>query len=146
VPGDISAIRPAHDLCEQVPGICDGMFYPDAVAEYGAALDGPDVAMSPGAESARELDARVRTAVQRLLREHHDQTLLVVSHGGFVGAACMYAVGAPGLADVYPFRLSPENTSLSTFAPSAAAPPWLLERFNDAAHLDADGAPIGGAS
>ena len=71
----------------------------------------------------------------RLVRAHPEQTVLVVSHGGFIAAACMYVVGAPGLADVYPFRLWPGNVSVTMFAPDENEPPWVLERYNDTAHL-----------
>jgi len=133
--GPGTAVRRARDLCEQFPGICDGLPYEETLARYAPAEDGPDEPLSPGGESAREFDARVRTAVERLVREHHDQTVLAVSHGGFIGAACMYVVGAPGLAEVYPFRLAPANTSISIFSPFTGGPPWTLDRYNDVAHL-----------
>ena len=131
----VESIRPARDLREQDPGVCDGMHYLDAVAQYAPEVDGPDAPLSPGGESAREFDRRVRAAMDRLVREHPAQTLLVVSHGGFISAACMYVLAAPGLAAVYPFRLAPANTSLTTVVPGASRPPWLMERYNDTAHL-----------
>ena len=36
----------------------------------------------------------------------------------------MYVLGAPGLVEVYPFRLWPANTSLTIFAPDENGPPW----------------------
>ena len=138
--GPTTPVRRARDLCEQVPGICDGLPYEEALARYAPAVDGPDQPLSPGGESARAFDVRVRAAIRRLVREHHEQTVMVVSHGGFIGAACMYVVGAPGLAEVYPFRLSPANTSISIFSPFEGGPPWVLDRYNDIAHLTgADG-------
>lgn len=131
----IAEIVQSRDLVEQVPGVCDGLPYEEALARYAPAEDGPDIPLSPGGESAREFDARVRLAVRLLVREHRGQTVLAVSHGGFIATAVMYVMGAPGLAEVYPFRLLAANTSLTMFSPGESDPPWLLDRYNDIAHL-----------
>jgi probable phosphoglycerate mutase len=123
------------DLCELVPGECDGMPYEEAVAQFAPDIDSPDVAMSPGGETTREFDARVRRALRRLVDTHANETVVVVTHGGFIAAACMYVLGAPGLAEVYPFRLWPANVSITSFVAETEQPPWLLERYNDTAHV-----------
>ena len=128
-------VRTVDDLCELVPGECDGMHYEDAIARYAPTVDGPDVAMSPGGETTREFDARVRRALNELVDSHQNESLVVVTHGGFIAAACMYIVGAPSLAELYPFRLWPANVSLTSFVAESARPPWLLERYNDATHV-----------
>ena len=122
-------------LCELVPGECDGMRYEDAIARFAPDVDSPDVAMSPGGETTREFDARVRQALRHFVEMHADQTVIVVTHGGFIAAACMYILGAPGLADMYPFRLWPANVSITTFAAQTKQPPWVLETYNDVAHI-----------
>jgi broad specificity phosphatase PhoE len=133
----IDNVRTSAELCELVPGECDGMPYEEAIARYAPEEDSADVAMSPGGESTREFDARVRRALDQLVETHQNESVVVVTHGGFIAAACMYALGAPGLGDVYPFRLWPANVSLTTFVAETKTPPWLLEHYNDTAHVTA---------
>ena len=123
------------DLCELVPGECDGMHYEDAIARFAPDVDSPDVAMSPGGETTREFDARVRRALRRMVETHPNETLLLVTHGGFIAAGCMYILDAPGLAEVYPFRLWPANMSITAFTAETPQPPWLLETYNDVSHI-----------
>lgn len=130
----ISEVRRDRSLCEQEPGECDGMHFDDALERYAPDFDHVDAPMSPGGESTREFDARVRAAVDTLLAAHSGETIVVVTHGGFISAATLYAFGAPGLTVVHPFRLWPSNTSLTEFTASGE-PPWLVHRYNDAAHL-----------
>jgi hypothetical protein len=61
------------------------------------------------------------------------------THGGFVTAACCFLLGSPGLADfaIRPFQLDPANTSITEFSRDANGSPWMLHRYNDAAHLSA---------
>jgi probable phosphoglycerate mutase len=131
----IEAVRTIAELCELVPGECDGMHYEDAITRYAPEADSPDVAMSPGGETTREFDARVRRALDHLVDTHPDESLVVVTHGGFIAAACMYILGAPGLAEVYPFRLWPANVSITSFVAETSRPPWLLEHYNDTTHV-----------
>jgi 2,3-bisphosphoglycerate-dependent phosphoglycerate mutase len=130
----VSQVRRERGLCEQEPGECDGMHFEAAVERYAPDFDDVDCALSPGGESTRAFDARVRRAVDAVVDAHSGETVMIVSHGGFISSACLYVLGAPGLDVVHPFRLWPENTSLTEFTASST-PPWLLHRYNDAAHL-----------
>jgi probable phosphoglycerate mutase len=131
---NITEVRRERFLCEHQPGECDGMHFEAAIERYAPDLEDVDAPMSPGGESTREFDARVRQAVDTLVAAHAGESVLAVSHGGFITSACLYVLGAPGLDVVHPFRLWPENTSLTEFTASST-PPWLLHRYNDAAHL-----------
>lgn len=132
-------IRTGREFRELEPGECDGMPYDEAVARFAPLTDGPDDPMSPGGETTREFDTRIRATMHALVTRHPGETVMVFSHGGFVAGACVYALGAPGLADAYPFRLWPANTSLTCLRADTEVPPWLLERYNDVAHV---GEPI----
>ena len=65
--------------------------------------------------------------------------MVVVSHGGFISAATLALLGAPGLADTKPFYLNPAYTSLTEWRQLEPGR-WLLERYNDSAHLISSGA------
>ena len=123
------------ELCELHPGECDGLTWDEQVRRYGPAEGrGADTPISPGGESLRGFDRRVRAAVERLVAMHPDQFVVVVSHGGFISAATLALLGVPGLAETKSFFLNPSYTSLTewkTIEPGR----WLLERYNDAGHL-----------
>jgi probable phosphoglycerate mutase len=122
--------------CELHPGECDGMTWDDYRTRYGEPTD-PDVLMSPGGESLRTFDARVRAATDALLAEHRGRTVVVFTHGGFISASCCHMLGAPGLADFVrrPFRLEPANTSITEFVANGDGTTFTLVRYNDVAHV-----------
>ena len=123
------------ELCELHPGECDGLTWTEQVRRYGPADNrDPDTPISPGGESLRGFDYRVRKALHRLVETHPDQFVVVVSHGGFISAATLALIGAPGLADQKSFFLNPGYTSLTEWSQLDAGR-WLLERYNDSAHL-----------
>jgi probable phosphoglycerate mutase len=133
-----SAPEPVADCayCELHPGECDGMTWDEYRTRYGEPTDS-DVHMSPGGESLRTFDARVRTATEALLAMYRGRTVVMFTHGGFISAACCYMLGAPGLADApgRPFRLEPANTSITEFVANRDGATCTLVRYNDAAHV-----------
>ena len=136
-----SGIEPVSDCdyCEIHPGEGDGLTWDRFREQYGRVVDDPDQPMSPGGESLRTFDARVRRATAALLDAHRGRSVVMFTHGGFVTAACCFLLGAPGLADfaIRPFQLDPANTSMTEFSRDADGAPWTLHRYNDAAHLSA---------
>jgi broad specificity phosphatase PhoE len=123
------------DLCELHPGECDGMKWEDWWPKFGFDMRAePDRPLSPGGESLRSFQARVTRAVAAIVDEHAGRAVVVVSHGGFVSGACHTLLGTPGMGDVQAFRLEPENTSLTEWHREDDGP-WVLDRYNDAAHL-----------
>jgi 2,3-bisphosphoglycerate-dependent phosphoglycerate mutase len=73
-------------LREQSFGIVDGMRVDDIKEQHPEAWEGwlafqEDFSM-PGGESTRQFHARVMESVQRMVAEHPDQTVVVVTHGG----------------------------------------------------------------
>ena len=124
------------DYCELHPGECDGMTWEDTRARYVPEVDGPDVPMSPGGESQRAFDARVRRALWALADAYVGRTIVLFTHGGFVSASVLAMFGAPGLhaRDERPARALPHNTSITEFVRPAEVQ-WRVERYNDTADL-----------
>jgi probable phosphoglycerate mutase len=128
------------DLCELHPGECDGLEWD--VWEAGHSFDmaaEPDRPLSAGGESLRTFQARVDRALAAVLAAAEGRTVLAVTHGGFIVAASLTLLGLPGMHEQRPFRLNPANTSLTEWSRPAPGAPWVLERYNDAAHLAGGG-------
>lgn len=138
------------DLCELHPGEADGLPWPEAIERFGH-IDfsaDPTRAWAPGGESWVEFVARVGNRLDRLVREHEGQTVVVACHGGVVDASLLTLLGMD--RGSFPkFSLYTTNTSLTEWhrlpAKEGAAwqletqPRWRLVRYNDAAHLLPDG-------
>ena len=136
----VGEVRQDCELCELHPGECDGLTWAEQVRLYGPGDSrSPDTPISPGGESLLAFDQRVRRALQRLTQAHGDDFVVVVSHGGFISAATLALLGAPGLAETKSFYLNPAYTSLTEWRQLEPGR-WLLERYNDSAHLISSGA------
>jgi probable phosphoglycerate mutase len=126
------------DVCEMLPGACDGMPWQEYQSNgwFDMAAE-PDRPMSEGGESLSTFHRRVATALERIVREHAGQTVVVVSHGGFIVASSLELLGAPGYHQRKPFHLEPENTSITEWVrEDDDRNYWVFERFNDTAHLE----------
>ncbi len=97
-----------------------------AFAEMNATQDWGAV---PGAESSEQLRTRVRRAIERIHGAHGGQRVVVVSHGGAIGAILAEATGARSLAFA-----SADNASISQLIIHGDR--WIVRRFNDTNHLD----------
>lgn len=98
---------------------------------YTRWIEAPLDCPPPGAESLRDLSARVRRAVDRIHAAHGnggggDREVLVVAHGGVIS---VYACHLLGLSLNRLWRLRVDNASLTT-----VAPPRLIS-INDTEHL-----------
>jgi probable phosphoglycerate mutase len=83
----------------------------------------------PGAESAEALEGRVRSAVSTIAERHADQRVVVVTHGGWIGALLAIATGGR------PFAFSgADNASISQVV--ILGERWVVRRFNDTSHLE----------
>jgi broad specificity phosphatase PhoE len=92
--------------------------------------------MSPGGESTVDFDRRVRRAMSALITRSQGKTVLVVTHGGFISAACLFMLGAPGLYEERPAFLDPANTSITQFSRNEPGRRWTLNRYNDSSYLE----------
>ncbi|MEX1218473.1 MAG: histidine phosphatase family protein [Acidimicrobiales bacterium] len=87
-----------------------------------------DWAAIPGAESFAELQSRVIASIERMHRNHPNQTVAAVSHGGAIGAALSYATGSKPLAFA-----STDNGSIAHLV--VLDDRWVIRRYNDTGHL-----------
>jgi 2,3-bisphosphoglycerate-dependent phosphoglycerate mutase len=126
------------DVCEMLPGACDGMPWSEYQANgwFDMAAE-PDRPMSEGGESLSVFHERVAAAMRRIVRDHTGETVVIVSHGGFIVASSLELLGAPGYHQRKPFHLEPENTSITEWLrEDDDRNYWVFERFNDVAHLE----------
>jgi broad specificity phosphatase PhoE len=133
----VGLIEQDRDLCELHPGEADGLSWEAYRATYGAfdLLASPTRAFAPGAESWLEFIERVRATLERLARRFAGQTVVTVTHAGFIVASVLvlFDIPRPGTGT----RLDPGSTSLSEWRVTQAT--WQLVRFNDISHISAEG-------
>jgi 2,3-bisphosphoglycerate-dependent phosphoglycerate mutase len=85
----------------------------------------------PGAESTEALQARIRAGIERIAAAHRDQRVVVVTHGGVIGAIVSMATGARPFAFV-----GASNASITHVVVTDDR--WIVRRFNDTGHLGTD--------
>jgi probable phosphoglycerate mutase len=125
------------DYCEQHVGECDGMAVDEYERRYGTfSTFEPEQPISPGGESPRMFDDRVRRTTSAMVEQYRDQTMMLFTHGGFVYAATLFLLDAPGVHEWRGVWEPARNTSLTVFVRGDRR--WVLNRYNDAAHLTDD--------
>ncbi len=121
------------DLCELHPGAADGLSWEAYRATSGAfnPLTSPTRPFAPGAESWVEFVERVHATLERLAKRFAGQTVVAVTHAGFIVASVLvlFDIPRPGTRA----HLDPGYTSLNEWRVAQAR--WQLVRFNDIAHL-----------
>ncbi len=128
-------VRHAPGLMELVPGVADGLTLARYRAAYGdwdpVAL--PDRPTAPGGESWSRFLARVRATLDGLAARHDGETVVAVTHAGFIMATVLvaFAIPRPGTGA----WLAPAHTGLTEWR--VADGRWELARYNDTAHLAA---------
>ena len=85
----------------------------------------------PGAESTADFQARIRAGLLDIAAAHVDRRVVVVTHGGVIGAIVALATGARPWAFV-----GADNGSLSHLVITPDR--WIIRRFNDTGHLGTD--------
>jgi probable phosphoglycerate mutase len=122
-------------LRERHVGILRGLTIDEARDRYPQAFDElDDVAVHtpiPGGESASDFRARIAAFVDDLLAERSVERALLIAHGGTARALLWHLLDVPYRAVRW---ARCDNTSVSVFARKHGI--WVLERWNDAAHLD----------
>jgi broad specificity phosphatase PhoE len=105
--------------------------FPD---EYTAYRADPHAYPIPGGESGQQRRERSVRVATGLADRHGDDTIVVVTHGGFLLGLFEHVLGLePGNA----WRFKRHNASYSVFV--RANGHWSLETWNDTSHLDALG-------
>jgi 2,3-bisphosphoglycerate-dependent phosphoglycerate mutase len=88
-----------------------------------------DWAVIPGAESMAAVTARTTAALARIAARHPGETVLVVVHGGVVGALLAHAARSRPFAFV-----DADNGSISRLVVAGDA--WAIRLYNATSHLD----------
>ena len=129
----VSTIEEDCDLCEVHPGEADGLSWEEYRVTYGAfdLLAFPSRSFAPGGESWSDFIGRVHATHLQLATRFAAQTVVAITHAGFVVASILaaFAIPRPGTGA----RLEPVHTSLTEWRVSATS--WTLARYNDAGHL-----------
>ncbi|MHB1457175.1 MAG: histidine phosphatase family protein [Armatimonadota bacterium] len=86
---------------------------------------------APGGERLEELQLRVIEAVSEIVRQHSDDTVALVTHGGPVKALICYILGAEFTAFKH---LGPDNCGVSIMI-CTSDNRWYLDTLNDTCHL-----------
>jgi probable phosphoglycerate mutase len=122
------------DLCEVHPGEADGLLWSEFSERYGSPPweSDPSVPLSPGGESLLDFRGRVAGALGRLADAHPGETVVVACHGGVIVESMIALGGLPAAGERA--RLEPDNTGLTIFLRRSDG--WVLDRYNDVAHLD----------
>ncbi len=125
------------DWCEIHPGDAEGLSWGQMKKRYPSVGDPDDPfrTWAPGAETWAEFYQRVGRRLRRVGAEHPDQTVVVVGHGGIIGASFVALGRLPVDQGVRVVRQT-VNASLTEWHWSGAE--WSLVRFNDATHVAAD--------
>jgi probable phosphoglycerate mutase len=130
-------IRWDDELHEKRPGEeAEGLSWQEIEKRYGPYMHGqPYHIRIPGGESWASFLVRASTALDRIVRKHEDQTIVVVAHGGVVEAS-FYLFLNLGLST--PTGFWTHNTSLTQWRQhmDQGRKRWFLVGYNDARHLN----------
>jgi broad specificity phosphatase PhoE len=131
----VKLIEEDPSLCELHPGEADGLSREDYRARYGAfdLQAFPDRPFALGGESWSKFIERVQTILLRLANRFNGQTVVAVTHAGFVVASFLMLFDATTPRSDVKVWLDPENTALTEWYVSGTI--WRLVRYNDAYHL-----------
>lgn len=124
--------------CELHPGEAEGLVWPDVEKQFPPDADPqhPFTRRVPGMETWAEFYARVGSELERIGREHGGQSLVVVGHGGTIGASFVALGDLPPRHGIDLIH-GAVNTSLTEWRREDGR--WRLVRYNDAAHLAGTG-------
>jgi broad specificity phosphatase PhoE len=125
------------DFCEIRAGEAEGLSYQEAADRFPPPRGGwgPYTRRMPGSETWAEFFVRAGTRLRRMASEHENQRIVVVCHGGIIGAT-FASLGHSPLTDAIPFAYEPVNTSITEWRHTGRN--WRLVRYNDVAHLPGD--------
>jgi 2,3-bisphosphoglycerate-dependent phosphoglycerate mutase len=122
-------------------GAADGLNEEEYRALYGQVnfTKTPFRQVAPGGENWGQFILRVCTALDRILREHEGKTVVLVCHGGVIGASFLYFMGLDTLhypqtgfdtsnASITHWKRVPRQHSFTGYR-------WRLIHYNDDMHL-----------
>lgn len=148
-----SSARGAHETAEIIAPALGVPFILDADVEEWRSEDGtlseeefmrpweqlsdtqkPYYRRVEGCETMLEFSLRVHVALNRILNEYEDKTILVLTHGAFIQVSFAYFFG---YSNAIPQRAAPDikRTSITHWYKVPNKERWILERSNDCHHL-----------
>lgn len=123
------------DFCEIHAGEAEGLSWQEFEAKYppsSSTLANPFLRRMPGAETWAEFYVRAGTRLRRIADDHSGERVLVVCHGGVIGASFV-ALGDISMRMAANLMADCRNTSVTEWRLDGEQ--WRLDRFNDHAHL-----------
>lgn len=140
-------IAPAFDVPLQFdetiqelrPGEAEGTRVEDFNARFGEVdfVEDPFRPMAPGGESWGQFILRVGSALDRIVRQHADKTIVLVCHGGVIDGSFLYFFRMSAWT-IPVARFYTRNTSITYWQQLTAEKGqqhWHLIKYNDAFHL-----------
>lgn len=126
--------QPECDWCEIHAGDAEGLTWPEFREQFPVVgdLDDPFRTRATGAETWAEFYVRAGARLRRIAREHPGERVVVVCHGGIIGASFI-ALGDLPLRTGNAMTYETVNTSITEWRHTGTD--WRLVRYNDAAHL-----------
>jgi broad specificity phosphatase PhoE len=119
--------------CEIHAGDAEGLTWEEFRERYPVNGDPADPfrTRAPGAESWAEFYVRAGTRLRRIANEHPGECVVVICHGGIIGASFV-ALGDLPIRKAFALTHETVNTSLTEWRFTGSD--WRLVRYNDAAH------------
>jgi len=121
------------DLRELNPGVADGISSQQYAETFGKfdLISFPHRPFAPHGESWSMFISRVQNTLERLASQCKNQTIVAVTHAGFIVATflTLFDIPRPGTGSY----LNPMYTSLTEWSKSNNT--WQLEKYNDTLHL-----------
>ena len=135
--GNHEAVRECN-WCEIHAGDAEGLSWGQMKKQYPAVgqPDDPFRRWAPGAETWAEFYLRSGARLRLVAHDHPGQTVVVVGHGGIIGASFI-ALGSLPIDQGVAVTRETVNSSITEWQWTGTA--WRLIRFNDADHLEAAG-------
>ena len=134
----LAGVAPAEECewCEIHAGEGEGLTWDDYRSSETVVGDPNDPfhRHMPKSETWAEFFVRAGARLRRVAHEHEGQQVVVVAHGGIVGASFV-ALGERPITEGVVIAHETVNTSLTEWRWTGRH--WRLVRFNDAAHLTA---------
>jgi 2,3-bisphosphoglycerate-dependent phosphoglycerate mutase len=127
------------ELQELRPGESDGMRVEDARAKFAGFstfLTESFTPIAPGGESWGSFQTRTSAALERIIKRHPDQTIVVIAHGGTIDVSFLYMLGLGPQARTRNSYQS-QNTAITHWrhVDSFGRREWQLIAHNDHRHL-----------
>jgi probable phosphoglycerate mutase len=124
------------DWCEIHAGEAEGLTWEEFRERWPVVgeLTDPFRVRAPGAETWAQFYVRAGARLRRIADEHPGQRVVVVCHGGIIGASFI-ALGDLPIGSGIPLTHETVNASITEWRHTGHD--WRLVRYNDAAHLAA---------